>query len=544
MEVINGIYISDGMMENADDIDRHIIEALRNPEINKQTAAKLLKGYIDMFLRNESDDYTVKRKTALYKLVDLKKNPYTRTNYLNARKALDESHEGLEYLKDALLEEVAKAIISKKTPRPLLLVGSPGSGKTSLSISLAKGLGKGYAVISLSGVSGTFELKGNDQGWKGASHGRIIETFIRTESLSPIIIFDELDKIGKDDKYGKAVDAFLDLLEDDRKVEFVDDFLTLPFDCSNAWLIYTANTLEGIPEPILDRLRIVEMKRYTLKEMERISERIIDKMNREISPRKLEFDEDAIKTMVLKRGVMNYSVRPLRDAIEKIFSSKASTFITNARLRTQKVTSSDIEGCLSLPNLQIPGSDGALTKPGMVNAIAVNLLSGYLAPLEVTQSESEYLSVYGSCDDVMKENAYMAFDLVSSFIKEKEERKIPPVNINYITSIPKSGDSAGLATALAILSECKKIPIDPKIAVTGAITLKGAVLPVGLIIAKVYGAMMQKAECIIIPEGNRKELEAVLPQIEGKVEIRYVSSFEEAVKIVFPGIKNKKPVQR
>ena len=345
-------------------------------------------------------------------------------------------------------------------------------------------------------------------------------------------------------KYGKAVDAFLDLLEDDRKVEFVDDFLTLPFDCSNAWLIYTANTLEGIPEPILDRLRIVEMKRYTLKEMERISERIIDKMNREISPRKLEFDEDAIKTMVLKRGIMNYSVRPLRDAIEQIFSSKASTFITNARLKTQKVTSSDIEGCLSLPNLEIPGSDGAIAKPGMVNAIAVNLLSGYLAPLEVTQSESEYLSVYGSCDDVMKENAYMAFDLVSSFIKEKEERKIPPVNINYITSIPKSGDSAGLATALAILSECKKIPIDPKIAVTGAITLKGAVLPVGLIIAKVYGAMMQKAECIIIPEENRKELEAVLPQIEGKVEIRYVSSFEEAVKIVFPGIKYKKPVQR
>ena len=164
MEVINGIYISDGTMENADDIDRHIIEALRSPEINRQTAAKLLKGYIDMFLRNESDDYTVKRKTALYKLVDLKKNPYTRTNYLNAKRALDESHEGLEYLKDALLEEVAKAIISKKTPRPLLLVGSPGSGKTSLSISLAKGLGKGYAVISLSGISGTFELKGNDQG--------------------------------------------------------------------------------------------------------------------------------------------------------------------------------------------------------------------------------------------------------------------------------------------------------------------------------------------------------------------------------------------
>ena len=544
MEIIKGIYISDEILENTDEVDRHIFDSLKESEMEAETAKKLLKGYIDLFLRSESDDYTVKRKTALYKLVNLKKKRYTKADYLNAKKAMDESHEGLEYLKKALLEEVANAVISSRTPRPLLLVGSPGSGKTSLTISLAKGLGKGYEVISLSGVSGTFTLKGNDQGWKGATYGKIIDAFIRSETLSPVIIFDELDKIGKDDRYGKAVDSFLDLLEDDRKTEFTDDFLTLPFDCSNAWTVFTANTLEGIPEPILDRLRIVEMKRYTLDELEKISEKIIRGMNSEISPRKLIFEPKALKMLVLKKGALNYSVRPIREAIEKIFSSKAQAFMENMRIKTQKVCVEDIESCLQIPSLNIVDEYGDEYSPGIINAIAVNMLSGYLAPIEVTQSSDDMISVYGSCDSTMKENAFIAFDMLSSFIREKENKRLPFVNMNYITSIPKSGNSAGLATALAILGEYKKIKVSKKIAVTGAITLKGAVLPVGMITAKLYGASKDGADCIIIPEKNRKEVESIPSELIGNMKIEYVATFEDAVRVVFPTIKYTKTVLR
>ena len=248
------------------------------------------------------------------------------------------------------------------------------------------------------------------------------------------------------------------------------------------------------------------MKRYTLDELERISEKIIGGMNSEISPRKLEFEPKALKMLVLKRGALNYSVRPIREAIEKIFSSKAQAFMENMRIKTQKVCVSDIESCLQIPSLNIVDEYGDVYSPGIINAIAVNMLS--------------------------------------SFIREKENKRLPFVNINYITSIPKSGNSAGLATALAILGEYKKIKVSKKIAVTGAITLKGVVLPVGMISAKLYGASKDGADCIIIPEKNRKEVESIPSELIGNMKIEYVATFEDAVRVVFPTIKYTKTILR
>lgn len=541
MEIIDNVY------ENADSVDKYILSRIdENLEIDRGTARKLKNGYVELFLKREEEECSSKRKNLIFKLVDLKKNPYTKADYTRAKIAMDNSHEGLEYLKSALLNEVSSAIVMNKTPRPILLVGSPGSGKTSLCVSLAKGLRKSYDIISLSGMAGTFMLKGNDPQWKGATEGKIINAFVKTESLSPIIIFDELDKLGDSTGYGKAADAFLDLLEDDRKKEFVDDFLSLPFDCSSAWTIFTANTLEGIPEPLLDRLRIIEMKRYELSDLEKITKRLIEKMNYTIGPsRYIEFDDEAVKALAIKKGMHNYSVRPIRDAVEKIFAIKSSTFLKDGRIHALRVDAKTIEDTLKEDDINIIERKEEYFDPGMINGIAVSGTLAYLSPVEVKIVKGRSgLSVYGLCEKMTNENACIAYELADSYIRRNYGEMLEETSINYIASIRRNGDSAGLATALAILSEYTSTPVREDIAVTGAITMKGIVLPVGGVVTKLQGMFSCGIKDVIIPEANRKEAHEVEKFFKNKMKIHYVSTFEEAVSIIFPAMEKKMSMSR
>lgn len=502
-----------------------------------------LDSALDVTLDNDGCRILSKRLGAVWRLLDLPCPVFRLEDVEKARVAMDESHEGLGRLKDFLLDELALAALDGTTPHPVLLVGPPGCGKTSLSVSLASALdGHGHSIITMAGKSAAFELGGNDQGWSRAGYGSIASAFIQASSLSPIIIFDELDKVGSENRYSRADSVFLDLLQPERSAAFTDAFLMLPFDASHAWYIFTANKLEGIPEPLLDRLTVFEMDRYSFGELVAVAQRLVDRRNVKVKC-KLKFAPGSLERLVLLSGGQDSSVRPMARAVDRIWSAKAREIVHRPRLRSLVVGNGDVEAVLGGRTRTAPIPEGLSLQAGIVNAIGLADGLGVMLPVEVRNAPCPLLDVriLGDVADDVKEAVMVAVELVDSYADKELFTHLGRVGVNFVRGISMSGESLALAVALALLSELLGKAVPPQLAVMGGLSMKGCVLPVDGLLARLVGASRQGAREIVLPEANRRDVDALPPALLPDVRLTYVSSFEEAVGHVLPPVRPASP---
>lgn len=476
------------------------------------------------------DDVNKKRLQVLSQFADMKAVAFRAHDISSAQKAMNASHSGMDKLKSFLLDEIASSAANGRSPHPLLLVGSPGCGKTSLALSLASAFPeRGSALISMSGKSAAFELCGSNQSWRASDCGLIIKAFLQAGSLSPVIVFDELDKAGTSDTHSRADSVFLELLERESARLFTDNFLSLPVDVSNGWFIFTANTLAGIPEPLLDRLAVFFMEPYSYEELLGIAASIVSRLNRSAKC-PVRFPDPVMRKLVLGSYGTSSSVRPLQQNIERVFALKAREALNAKKKKVLEVNNEEINKILNRNEYPDLVKDFIYT-PGIVSGIGIAGDRGFMQPVEARNIKSAFreIKVTGMVEKVMSESADIAYELADAYASQHLGRSLEAVTVNYTYSFHKGGDSASLATALAIISDLLSISADKSTAVTGALSLKGMVLPVGSILAKIEGAANQGAVKIILPEGNRKEVESVPVQLLPDAELVYVSTFDEAV---------------
>ena len=502
-----------------------------------------LDSALDVTLDNDGCRILSKRLGAIWRLLGLSCPAFRLEDVEKARVAMDESHEGLGRLKDFLLDELAASALDGTTPHHVLLVGPPGCGKTSLSVSLASALeGHGHSIIPMAGKSAAFELAGNDQGWSRAGYGSIVSAFLKASSLSPVVIFDELDKVGSEDRYSRVDSVFMDLLQPERAASFTDAFLTLPFDASHAWYIFTANKLDGIPESLLDRLTVFEMDRYGFGELVSVARRLVYRRN-ENAKCKLKFTPGSLEHLVLLSGGQESSVRPIARAVDRIWSAKAREIVGRPRLRSLAVGPDDVEAVLG-SRLRPPAipADGTCP-PGLVNAIGVADGLGFLLPIEVRNAPCplQDVRVFGDVRDDAKEAVMVAVEIVDSYADKELFTHLGRVSVNYVQGRAMRGESSALAVALAILSDLLGKAVPPQLAVMGGLSMKGCVLPVGGFLPRLVGASRQGAREIVLPEANRRDVDALPPALLPDVRLTYVSSFEEAVGHVLPPVRPISP---
>ena len=525
-------YIQDRLGEDAGD---RVLKKLESSacQMSRITVERIRAMWTTIIKTGEEDSddkVNNKRLQALSRFADMKAASFKPHDISKAKKAMDATHSGMEKLKSFLLDEIASSAVNGRSPHPLLLVGSPGCGKTSLALSLASAFPeRGSALISMSGKSAAFELCGSDQSWRASDFGLIIKAFLQAGSLSPVIVFDELDKAGTSDTHSRADSVFLELLERESARLFTDNFLSLPVDVSNGWFIFTANTLAGIPEPLLDRLSVFFMEPYSYEELLGIAASIVSRLNRSAKC-PVRFSDPVMRKLVLGSYGTSSSVRPLQQNIERVFALKAREALNAKKKTVLEVNNEEINKILNRNEYPDLVKD-FIYSPGIVSGIGIAGDRGFMQPVEARNIRSSFreIKVIGMVEKVMSESADIAYELADAYASQHLGRSLEAVTVNYTYSFHKGGDSASLATALAIISDLLSLCADKSTAVTGALSLKGMVLPVGCILAKIAGAANQGAVKIILPEGNRKEVESVPSQLLPSAELVYVSTFDEAV---------------
>ncbi|MBP8980944.1 MAG: endopeptidase La [Syntrophobacterales bacterium] len=454
-----------------------------------------------------------------------------------ARKVLDDDHYGLDKPKKRIIEYLAVRKLKPDTKGPILcFVGPPGTGKTSLGQSIARALGRKFVRIALGGVRDEAEIRGHRRTYIGALPGRIIQSIRRSESNNPVFMLDEIDKLGSDFR-GDPSSALLEVLDPAQNFSFMDHYLDIPFDLSHVMFITTANILDTIPPALRDRLEIIELVSYTMEEKLHIAERYL--LPRQIGENGLQPEQIAFTRGAIRHIIGSYTreagVRNLEREIAAVCRGVASQ-IAAGEMEKAKIRRQDIHRYLG-PE-RITGEITARTaKPGVVMGLAWTPTGGDLLFIEATAMKGKKgLTLTGQLGDVMKESASAAL----SFIRANAEHLgiardfFEDVDIHiHVPSgaIPKDGPSAGVTilTALTSLLTDKRVKKD--LAMTGEITLRGLVLPVGGIKEKVLAAYRAGVRTIILPKWNRKDLEDIPPKIRKDITFHLVDDMLDVLKI-------------
>jgi len=444
-------------------------------------------------------------------LVDLPWNEYTKDNYdlKRARKVLDEDHFGLEKVKDRIIEFLAVTKLNGNMRSPILcLVGPPGVGKTSLGKSIARALERKYIRISLGGLHDEAEIRGHRKTYVGAMPGRIIQSLRKVQSSNPVFMLDEIDKVGTMSIQGDPQAALLEVLDPEQNTHFYDNYLETEFDLSKVMFIATANNITSINPALLDRMEIIELHGYVLEEKLEIAKRfLVPKQLEENGMAKsgLKFSENSLKE-IIDNYTRESGVRALEKRISKIIRNKAVDF-ASGKLKKTTLTVNDIKEILGVPIFK---REKALTQPmvGVVLGLAWTPVGGEILFVEASTHKGDgKLSMTGNLGDVMKESATLAFEFIKANAKTLniEEDFYQKLNIHIHVpegAIPKDGPSAGVTMLTAMTSVLLNKPVRNDIAMTGEITLRGKVLPVGGIKEKILAASRAGINKIILPADN------------------------------------------
>lgn len=454
-----------------------------------------------------------------------------------ARKILDEDHDGLEEVKARIIEYLAALKLNPELKNQVLcLVGPPGTGKTSVASSIARAMNRRFVRISLGGVRDEADIRGHRKTYIGSMPGRIINALTQAGSMNPLILMDEVDKLTRD-SHGDPASALLEVLDTEQNKTFRDHFIETPIDLSDCLFITTANTLSTIPQPLIDRMEIVEMKIYTRAEKFSIARHhLIPKQEKRhgLSGRTLKIDDAALYA-IIDEYTSEAGVRQLERMIAKCCRRAAKEIVCDGKksVRVSIKNLSDYVGTERMSKDRILPEN----EVGTVCGMAYTELGGEIMRIEALALDGAgKIELTGSLGNVMRESAQAAMSFVrsraSSLGIDPEFYKKKDIHIHFPEgAVPKDGPSAGVAIAVAIVSELTGIAVRRDVAMTGEITLRGRVLAIGGLREKTMAAYLAGVKTIILPEENRKDENEILPEVKENVEIIYISSADEAVRL-------------
>ncbi len=470
-------------------------------------------------------------------ILDLPWNKQTkdRLDVKQAKVILDEDHYGLKSVKERILEYLAIRQLAQNMKGPILcLVGPPGVGKTSIAKSIARSLNRNFVRMSLGGVRDEAEIRGHRRTYVGAIPGRIIASIKEGGSKNPVFLFDEIDKLSHDFR-GDPASALLEVLDPEQNKEFTDHYLEVPFDLSKVLFIMTANSLGTVPRPLLDRMEVIEISGYTEEEKLQIGQRyLISKQIKEhgLKPENLQISEQVL------RDVINYytresGVRNLERQIATLCRKTAKRIVED-KLKLVRVHPKNLSQYLGIPKFRYEKAHED-HEVGIATGLAWTRVGGDTLSIEVTTMKGNgKLVLTGQLGDVMKESARAGI----SYIRSKMEAlnitedfyQALDIHIHIPEgAIPKDGPSAGITMATAVISALTGLPVNKNVAMTGEITLRGRVLPIGGLKEKVLAANRAGITKILIPIENKRDAEEIPDNVKKKLELVFVSNMDEVL---------------
>src|SRR6056297_34955 len=452
-----------------------------------------------------------------------------------AKRILEEDHYGLKDVKERILEYLAIRKLVKSMKGPIIcLVGPPGVGKTSIAKSIARSLNRKFVRMSLGGARDEAEIRGHRRTYIGAIPGRIITAVKDANSKNPVFLFDEIDKISSDFR-GDPASALLEVLDPEQNKEFTDNYLEVPFDLSKVMFITTANSLGDIPRPLMDRMEIIEVSGYTEPEKTKIAVRyLLPKQLKEhgLKPENLSISDSTIKD-IINFYTRESGVRELERQVAKI-CRKAAVKIVEEKIDTVRITKSNLDKYLGNKKYRYDVLNQK-SELGLATGLAWTTVGGETLTIEATlMSGKGEITLTGQLGDVMKESAQAGISYIRSKAEflgiDKAFHEKTDVHIHIPEgAIPKDGPSAGITMATAVISALTRKPINREVAMTGEITLRGRVLPVGGIKEKVLAASRAGINKILLPWDNQKDLENIPAIVRRKVKFVPVESMDEVL---------------
>lgn len=495
--------------------------------------AALIKTYLDTCLELPWNTYTVEN-------IDLAK----------VRKALDKNHYGLDKVKERIIESLAVRKLNPDSKGNIIcLVGPPGVGKTSIAVSVGDAIGRNTARISLGGVKDEAEIRGHRRTYLASMPGRIIAGIKRAKSSNPLLVLDEIDKLSNDYK-GDPTSALLEVLDSEQNFEFHDHYLDIPYDLSKVMFITTANDIHAIPEPLKDRMDVIELPSYTREEKFHIAKKHLVKkqmVENGLTAKIFRITDSAIYSLI-DSYTKEAGVRSLERIIASVMRKSAVKLVDG--VEKVKVDKNDLEGLLGPKKYQL---DLVESKDiiGVVNGLAWTSVGGELLPVEVAVNEGKgCVELTGSLGDVMKESAKTAITCIRSIAKEHnidaDFYKNKDIHIHAPEgAVPKDGPSAGITMATAVYSALTGLKVKQNVAMTGEITLRGRVLPIGGLKEKSMAAYKSGVKTVIIPKKNLPDLAEIDPVVKENVAFVPVETIEEVLKIAIAfNDEPKKPVRK
>ena len=450
-----------------------------------------------------------------------------------AEEILDQDHYGLEKVKERIIEALAVRKIKEKAKGNILcLVGPPGVGKTSLGRSIAKAVNRKFVRLSLGGVHDEAEIRGHRRTYVGAMPGRLIQSIQQAGTNNPLIMLDEIDKVSSDFR-GDPSSALLEVLDPEQNFSFRDNYLGVPFDLSNVMFMTTANMLDTIQSALRDRMEIIRLSGYTEEEKLQIARRhLLPKQMDEngISSKVLEISDTALREAIVKY-TRESGLRQLEREIGKV-CRKIARRVAEGNNKKVKLTVKNLAEFLGVPKIE-PEEALKHDQVGVATGLAVTATGGDILFIEAIAMKGKGgLQLTGQLGDVMKESAQAAYSYARSRAKELgiDEEKFSTMDIHIHIpegAIPKDGPSAGITMATALVSVLSNRPIRKTIAMTGELTLRGNVLPIGGVKEKVLAAHRAKVEKIILPEQNRKDMEDVPKDVQKVMQFVFASDVRE-----------------
>ncbi|MFA6936066.1 MAG: endopeptidase La [Bacilli bacterium] len=504
-----------------DNIKNKILDELRRYDMMPPSSAEssVIRTYIDWVL-----------KTPWYQRSD------DNDDLNNVEKVLNDDHYGLEKIKERILEYLAVKKLTSSLKAPILCFsGPPGTGKTSLAISIAKALGRKFVKVSLGGVRDEAEIRGHRRTYLGSMPGRIIQGMKKAGVINPVFLLDEIDKVGADYK-GDPSNALLEVLDPEQNMAFSDNYLEEPYDLSNVLFIATANYLENIPSPLRDRLEIIELSSYTEVEKLNIAQNHLVKkqiLENGLQVNKISFTNDSI-LHIIRFYTREAGVRNLERNIGAICRKIAVKVVKNGVKTKQIVNIKKVKEYLGKEKFDYTKKEKK-NQIGVTTGLAYTQYGGDILPVEVVVFEGKgRINITGNLGDVMKESASIALGYVKS---QAKKYKIDPAIFEKIDihihcpegAVPKDGPSAGVTIATSLISALTNYPVRLDIAMTGEITLRGNVLPIGGLKEKSIGAHRSGITTIFIPKDNEKDIEEIPESIRKDMKIISVDNVEKII---------------